>query len=49
MKKQKNHFQSKDQENSPEIRNNETDLFSLIDIYFKKEDNANTEGIKTGC
>ena len=37
MKKQRNHSQLKDQENSPEITNNETDLFSLIDTEFKKE------------
>ena len=36
MKKQKNHSQLKDQENSPEGTNNETDLFSLTDIKFKK-------------
>ena len=45
MKQQRNHSQFKDQENSPEGTNNETDLFSLIDIEFRggKE---NTEGIK---
>ena len=37
MKKQRNHFQLKDQENSPERINNETDLFSLIDTDFKME------------
>ena len=37
MKKQRNHSQLKDQENSPERTNNETGLFSLIDIEFKKE------------
>ena len=37
MEKQKNHYQLKDQEHSPESRNNETDLFSLIDTEFKKE------------
>ena len=37
MKKQRNHHQLKDQENSPEGINNETDLFSLIDTEFKKE------------
>ena len=37
MKKQRNHSQLKDQENSPEGTNNETDLFSLIDTEFKKE------------
>ena len=37
MKKQRNHSQLKDQENSPERTNNKTDLFNLIDIEFKKE------------
>ena len=37
MKKQRNHSQLIDQENSPERTNNETDLFSLIDTKFKKE------------
>ena len=37
MKKQRNHSQLKDQENSPERTNNETDLFSLTDTKFKKE------------
>ena len=37
MKKQRNHFQSKDQENSPERTNNDTDFFRLIDTDFKKE------------
>ena len=37
MKKQRNHSQLKDQENSPEGTNNETDLFSLIDTEFKNE------------
>ena len=36
MKKLRNHSQLKEQENSPEVANNETDLFSLIDIKFKK-------------
>ena len=36
MKKLRNHSQLKEQENSPEAANNETDLFSLIDIKFKK-------------
>lgn len=36
MKKQRNHAQLKDQENPPE-KENEIDLFSLIDNYFKKE------------
>ena len=37
MKKQRNHSQLKDQENSPERTNNETDPFSLIDTNFEKE------------
>ena len=37
MKKQRNHSQLKDPENSPEGTNNETDLFSLTDTEFKKE------------
>ena len=37
MKKQRNHFQLKDQEHSPERTNNEINLFSLIDTEFKKE------------
>ena len=37
MKKQRNDSQLKDQENSPEGTNNETDLFSLIDTKFKKK------------
>ena len=36
MKKQ-NNYQLKDQENSPEGKNNENDLFSIIDTQFKKE------------
>lgn len=36
MKKRWNHAQLKDQENSPE-KENEIDLFSLIDNNFKKE------------
>ena len=36
MKKQTNHSQSKDQENSPERTNSKTDLFSLTDTKFKK-------------
>ena len=43
MKKQRNHSQLKDQENSLERTNDETDLFSLIDTEFK-----NNEGIKKG-
>ena len=37
MKKQRNHSQLKDQENSPERTMRQTDLFSLIDTDFKKE------------
>ena len=37
MKKQKDHSQLKDQENSPERTNNETDISSLPDPKFKKE------------
>ena len=37
MKKQRNHSQLKDQDNSPERTNNKTDLFSLIHGKFKKE------------
>ena len=37
MKKLGNHSQLKEQENSPEGANNETDLCSLKDIEFKKE------------
>ena len=37
MKKQRNHSQLKDQENSLERTNNEANLFSLIEIKFKKE------------
>ena len=36
IKKRKSHSQLKDQENSPK-KNNETDLFRLIDTDFKKE------------
>ena len=43
--KQRNHSQFKDQDNSPESTNNETDLFSLTDTDFKK-DNENTKRIK---
>ena len=35
MKKHRNHFQLKEQENSPEGANNETDLCSLTDTEFK--------------
>ena len=43
--KERNHSQLKDQDNSPERTNSETDLFSLTDTDFKK-DNENTKGIK---
>ena len=46
--KQRNHSQLKDQDNSPERTNNETDLFSLTDTDFKK-DNENIKGIKEKC
>ena len=36
MKKQRNHPEWNGQENSPE-KNNEADLFSLVDTKFKKE------------
>ena len=36
-KKLGNHPQSKEQENSPEAANSETDLCSLTDIAFKRE------------
>ena len=37
MKKLRYDSQLKEQENSPEAANNETDLCSLIDIEFKRE------------
>ena len=37
MKELRNHFQLKEQENSPEAANNETDLCSLIYTEFKWE------------
>ena len=37
MKMLRNHSQLKEQENSPEAANNETDLCSLTDIEFKRE------------
>ena len=46
MKKLRNYFQLKEQENTPGGMNNETDLCSLIDTEFKKGDSENTEGIK---
>ena len=38
MKKQRNCFQLKYQEYSPERTINERDMFNLIDIKFKKEE-----------
>lgn len=37
MKNFRNHSQLKEQGNSPEAANNETDLCSLIDTKFKKK------------
>ena len=37
MKKQRNHSQINNQENSPERTNNEIDISSLPDPKFKKE------------
>ena len=37
MKTLRNHSQLKEQENSPEAANNETDLFSLTDTKFQKK------------
>jgi len=37
MKKHRNHSQLKEQENSPEAANNETNLCNIIDTNFKKE------------
>ena len=37
MKKHRSHSQLKQQENSPQAVNNETDLCSLTDIEFKRE------------
>ena len=37
MKKLKNHFQVKEQENSPEVPNDEKDLCSLRDTEFKRD------------
>ena len=37
MKKLRNHSQLKEQDNSPEAANNETDLCNLIDTEFKRE------------
>ena len=37
MKKLRNHSQLKEQENSHEAANNETELCNLIDIEFKRE------------
>ena len=36
MKKLRNHFQLKEQENSPEAENNGTYLCSLVDTKFKR-------------
>ena len=38
MKKQRNDFQLKDEENFPEGTGNERDLFRLIDTKLKKEE-----------
>ena len=38
MKKQRNDFQLKDQQNFPEGTSNEADLFRLIDTELKKEE-----------
>ena len=45
MKKLRDHSQLKEQKNSPQGANNETDLCRLTDTEFKKD---NTEGIKNG-
>ena len=37
MKRKRIYSQLKEQENSPERTNNETDLTSLLDLEFKKE------------
>ena len=37
MKQLRNHSQLKEQENSPEAANYETDLCSLMDIEFKRD------------
>ena len=37
MKKLRNHFQLKEQENSPKAANSETDLCRLTDTEFKRE------------
>ena len=37
MKKLRSNSQLKEQENSPEAANNETDLFSLTDTKFQKK------------
>ena len=46
MKKLRNHSYPKEQENSPEGANNETDLCSLTDTKVKNEIVKNTEEIK---
>ena len=38
MKKLRNHFQLKQRKNSPEAANNETELCSLTDTEFKREE-----------
>lgn len=43
MNKQSNHSQLKDEDNSYEVTNNETDNFRLIDTEFKTRDNENTK------
>ena len=43
MKKQRNHSLLRDQENSPEGTNNETDLFSLIDRVQKGGNEARNQ------
>ena len=51
MKMLRNHSQLKEQKNSPEGANNETDLCSLTDTEFKKETvriKSEYEGIKSG-
>ena len=47
MEKARNHFQLKEQDNSPEGANNERDLCSLTDTKFKKEVMKILKEIKT--
>ena len=47
MKKVRDHSQLKEQENSPEAFNNQTDLCSLTDTEIER-DSEKTEGIKRG-